>query len=104
MKRVAFAVPSGRPQITSAHNLSATSVRVSWRPPHPSTIHGENLGFRITYRRAFFSQLESSTTSTFFLLLQQNRCTTIYLGNSILDSPWDIWMIQLKMSSLTMPE
>lgn len=43
-------VPSGKPTITAAHNTSATSIRVSWRPPHPATIHGEFSGYRLTFR------------------------------------------------------
>lgn len=33
-----------------AHNTSSTSVRISWKAPPPETIHGEFLGYRITYR------------------------------------------------------
>lgn len=43
-------VPSGKPTITAAHNTSSTSIQLSWRPPHPSTIHGEFLGYRIAYK------------------------------------------------------
>lgn len=35
---------------TAAHNTSSTSVRISWKPPPLDTIHGEFLGYRITYR------------------------------------------------------
>lgn len=45
-----FLAPSGKPVITTAHNTSATSLHISWRPPHHDTIHGEFLGYRITYR------------------------------------------------------
>lgn len=43
------------PNITStllclAHNTSSTSVRISWKAPPTDTIHGEFLGYRITYR------------------------------------------------------
>jgi hypothetical protein len=48
---ICLSVPSGRPQITSAQNLSSTSLRVTWRPPHPSTVHGEFLGYRVVYRQ-----------------------------------------------------
>jgi hypothetical protein len=34
----------------TAHNTSSTSVRISWKPPPLDTIHGEFLGYRITYR------------------------------------------------------
>ncbi len=43
-------VPSGKPTITAAHNTSSTSIQLRWRPPHPSTLHGEFLGYRIAYR------------------------------------------------------
>lgn len=33
-----------------AHNTSSTSVRISWKAPSLDTIHGEFLGYRITYR------------------------------------------------------
>ncbi|TRY70690.1 hypothetical protein TCAL_12939 [Tigriopus californicus] len=46
-------VPSGRPIITAAHNVSSTSIKISWRPPSASSIHGEFLGYRIAYRRHF---------------------------------------------------
>jgi receptor-type tyrosine-protein phosphatase gamma len=43
-------VPDGKPTITTAQNTSATSLHISWRPPHRDTIHGEFLGYRIEYR------------------------------------------------------
>lgn len=42
--------PSGKPTITSAHNSSSSSICLAWAPPHPSTLHGEFLGYRLTYR------------------------------------------------------
>ncbi|XP_071054817.1 putative receptor-type tyrosine-protein phosphatase mosPTP-1 isoform X3 [Onthophagus taurus] len=42
--------PTGKPTITTAHNTSSTSLHISWRPPHRDTIHGEFLGYRISYR------------------------------------------------------
>lgn len=46
-----FAVPEGKPTITAAHNTSATSIYLAWKPPGRDTIHGEFLGYRIGYRR-----------------------------------------------------
>jgi len=46
-----FAVPEGKPTITAAHNTSATSIYLAWKPPNRDTIHGEFLGYRIGYRR-----------------------------------------------------
>ncbi|XP_048512163.1 tyrosine-protein phosphatase 99A-like isoform X2 [Athalia rosae] len=43
-------VPDGKPTITTAHNTSATSILIAWRPPSRDTIHGEFLGYRIAYR------------------------------------------------------
>ena len=43
-------VPSGKPTITSAHNTSADSLFLAWEPPHPSTLHGEFLGYQLSYR------------------------------------------------------
>ncbi|XP_058457054.1 tyrosine-protein phosphatase 99A [Malaya genurostris] len=42
--------PTGKPVTTIAHNTSATSLYISWKPPPPETILGEFLGYRITYR------------------------------------------------------
>ncbi|CAB3361379.1 Hypothetical predicted protein [Cloeon dipterum] len=44
-------VPDGKPTITTAHNTSATSIHISWRPPTPDSIHGEFLGYRVAYRQ-----------------------------------------------------
>lgn len=46
-----FAVPEGKPTITAAHNTSATSIYLAWKPPSRDTIHGEFLGYHIGYRR-----------------------------------------------------
>ncbi len=46
-----LSAPSGRPQITSAQNVSSTSVRVTWLPPPAGTVNGEFLGYRVAYRR-----------------------------------------------------
>ncbi|KAK5639714.1 hypothetical protein RI129_012206 [Pyrocoelia pectoralis] len=43
-------IPTGKPTITTAHNTSATTLHISWRPPHHETIHGEFIGYRISYR------------------------------------------------------
>ncbi|XP_046407157.1 tyrosine-protein phosphatase 99A [Ischnura elegans] len=43
-------VPDGKPLITTAHNTSASSLLISWKPPPRDTIHGEFLGYRISYR------------------------------------------------------
>ena len=43
-------VPSGKPTITSAHNTSSDSLYLAWEPPHPSTLHGEFLGYQLSYR------------------------------------------------------
>ena len=45
-----YSVPSGKPTITAAHNTSSTSIQLSWRAPHPSTLHGEFLGYRIAFK------------------------------------------------------
>ncbi|KYM79703.1 Protein sidekick-2 [Atta colombica] len=44
-------IPEGKPTITAAHNTSATSIYLAWKPPSRDTIHGEFLGYRIGYRR-----------------------------------------------------
>nr|XP_029727470.1 protein sidekick-2-like [Aedes albopictus] len=43
--------PTGKPVTTIAHNTSASSLYISWKPPPPDTILGEFLGYRITYRK-----------------------------------------------------
>ncbi|EEB18664.1 conserved hypothetical protein [Pediculus humanus corporis] len=43
-------LPDGKPTVTMAYNTSSTSIHISWRAPHKSTIHGEFLGYRISYR------------------------------------------------------
>lgn len=42
--------PSGKPRVTAAHNTSSTSLYLSWQPPELSSIHGEFLGYKISYR------------------------------------------------------
>ena len=41
--------PSGAPTITAAHNLTSRSLYLAWEPPHPLTVNGEFLGYRLTY-------------------------------------------------------
>ena len=55
------AVPSGKPTITAAHNASSTSIQLTWRPPHPSTIHGEFLGYRSVSTCCNFNRRTSRT-------------------------------------------
>ena len=33
--------PTGRPQVTVAHNTSSTSIYLEWTPPPTGSIHGE---------------------------------------------------------------
>lgn len=42
--------PSGKPRVTAAHNTSSTSLYISWQAPDLNTIHGEFLGYKISYR------------------------------------------------------
>lgn len=44
-------LPDGKPIVTAAHNLSDTSIRVEWKAPDKGTIHGEFMGYKLTYRR-----------------------------------------------------
>ena len=43
-------LPTGSPTITSAHNLTSTALYLAWEPPHPLTVHGEFLGYKLTYQ------------------------------------------------------
>eukprot|EP00092_Neocalanus_flemingeri_P005720 GFUD01006160.1.p1 GENE.GFUD01006160.1~~GFUD01006160.1.p1 ORF type:complete len:1193 (+),score=156.97 GFUD01006160.1:67-3645(+) len=43
-------VPSGKPTITAAHNLSSNSIKILWRAPNASSINGEFLGYRISWK------------------------------------------------------
>ncbi|KAK2726948.1 hypothetical protein QYM36_007700, partial [Artemia franciscana] len=43
-------VPDGKPVITSAYNVSSTSIQLAWRAPAKNTLHGEFLGYRLAYR------------------------------------------------------
>uniref|UniRef100_T1JAT5 Uncharacterized protein n=1 Tax=Strigamia maritima TaxID=126957 RepID=T1JAT5_STRMM len=43
-------VPEGKPEITSAHNVSDSSIQLEWIPPDKSTVHGEFQGYRISFR------------------------------------------------------
>ncbi|XP_054721502.1 tyrosine-protein phosphatase 99A-like [Uloborus diversus] len=43
-------IPDGKPNITYAHNTSSSSILLRWAPPPHHTLHGEFLGYRITYR------------------------------------------------------
>ena len=45
-----FSEPSGKPRVTAAHNTSSTSLYLSWQSPELNTIHGEFLGYKISYR------------------------------------------------------
>jgi hypothetical protein len=45
-----FPEPSGKPRVTAAHNTSSTSLYLSWQAPELNTIHGEFLGYKISYR------------------------------------------------------
>lgn len=47
---LASTVPDGKPQVTSAHNSSSTSIYLNWKPPPKSSIHGEFLGYRLAYK------------------------------------------------------
>ena len=44
------AAPGGKPVILAAHNTSATSVRLRWRPLTAEQLRGEFQAYRITYR------------------------------------------------------
>ncbi len=36
--------------MTAAHNTSSTSLYLNWQPPEARSIHGDFLGYRLTYR------------------------------------------------------
>lgn len=52
-------VPDGKPQVTSAHNSSSTSIYLNWKPPPKSSIHGEFLGYRLAYKQRDDTSSES---------------------------------------------
>ena len=43
-------LPTGSPTITTAHNITSTALYLAWQPPHPLTIHGEFLGYRLSFQ------------------------------------------------------
>ena len=43
-------VPSGKPTITAAHNLTSNSIKISWRAPNISSVNGEFLGYQISWK------------------------------------------------------
>lgn len=85
-----FAAPSGKPTITTAHNKSSSSIHISWRPPHPDTIHGEFLGYRITYRprdrgEDAFKEIYIRDPN-----VEVRRRKKKYTPNAIASSSWEI--------------
>jgi len=43
-------LPSGKPTITAAHNLSSSSIKITWRAPNASSINGEFLGYQVSWK------------------------------------------------------
>ena len=43
-------LPTGSPTITAAHNITSTALYLAWEPAHPLTIHGEFLGYKLSYQ------------------------------------------------------
>ena len=54
-----FTDPSGKPRVTAAHNTSSTSLYLSWQAPELNTIHGEFLGYKISYRPRDVSEVKA---------------------------------------------
>ena len=42
--------PSGKPSVLAAHNTSSSSIYLEWSAPAPASLHGQFLGFLLTYR------------------------------------------------------
>ena len=42
--------PSGKPRVTAAHNTSSTSLYIAWQPPDRKSVHGDFLGYRLSFR------------------------------------------------------
>jgi hypothetical protein len=45
---VVVAEPSGKPQVTAAHNASSTLVYLEWTLPPANSLHGEFLGYLLS--------------------------------------------------------
>ena len=65
IKLIFFTEPSAQPVIVSTSNTSASSVRVDWVRPHQDTIHGEFLGYKLTYRQRNGTEQEMSPREVF---------------------------------------
>ena len=63
--------PTGKPTITEARNQSSSAIHLSWQPPHPDTLHGEFLGYKLSIR----IRAEGSISQTIML-----KVRTIYVG------------------------
>ena len=55
--------PSGKPAVLAAHNTSSSSIYLEWSAPAPATLHGQFLGFLITYRPRDTSPAQSREIS-----------------------------------------
>ena len=53
--------PSGSPTITMAHNISSNALYMAWEPPHPLTINGEFLGYKLTYESRGYGRGEGDS-------------------------------------------
>ena len=42
--------PSGKPAVLAAHNTSSTSIYLEWAAPDAASIHGQFLGYVVSYR------------------------------------------------------
>ena len=42
--------PSGKASVLAAHNTSSTSIYLEWSAPAASSVHGQFLGYKISWR------------------------------------------------------
>jgi hypothetical protein len=89
--------------VTAAHNTSSTSLYLSWQPPEPNSIHGEFLGYRISYRprdvgaaKAVEVPIENpkATVSQPFFAVQKQRLVRLDfqgLGSGFILWAWAFW-------------
>ena len=55
--------PSGKASVLAAHNTSSTSIYLEWSAPPANTIHGQFLGYKISWRPRDANPSESKEIS-----------------------------------------
>ena len=94
-KSIAFReLPGDKPRVTSAHNISSNSVYLAWEKPNLDIVHGELLGYQLSYKARLQSPHSRGGEEVTMVTIKGPNVTDYTISNL---APYTEYLVSLEI-------